>query len=315
MIELHHLRHFLAVLEAGSINRAARDLHISQPALTKSIQRMEELLGSPLFDRTPKPVPTRFGETLAEHARAILAGVGDLEQEVADFQGLASGTLTVGAGPVMADAIMGPALGALLKRYPKMRVQLHIDNYSRFPAMLRARDIDLFIADVSEVQEADDLTILRMPAQPILWFCRPGHPVLARPDPRFADVLAYPIAAPSPPRPMKERLDRAGNMAAPFELAVTCSHYSTLKVILEASDCICGAIEPVIRQDVQAGRLAVVPIKDFTLMSNPGLVTLRHRVLSPAAEALVEEIRRLLAETLEPPAPGTGRKRRAGKSR
>lgn len=304
MIELQHLRHFLAVLNAGNFNQAARQLHISQPALTKSIQRMEELLGHPLFDRTPKPVATRFGLLLAEHARAILSDLGDLEQEVSLFRGLAAGNLTVGAGPIMADAIMAPAIGSLMNQYPQIRILLHIDNYSGFPSLLRSRELDLFIADISELEEADDLNITRVPPQPIAWFCRKEHPILSRRTITFPDLLAYPIIAPSPPRPMREHLNKSTRQDQPaFEISVVCSHYSTLKTIVDSSDCICGGIEPLIHKDIAAGRIAMIPVRDFTMNSNPGLVTLKNRHLSPAAEALIREIQHRLTQTMAPALP------------
>ncbi|MCP5488378.1 MAG: LysR family transcriptional regulator [Verrucomicrobia bacterium] len=303
MVELQHLRHFLAVLQTGNFNQAARQLHISQPALTKSIQRMEELLGHPIFDRTPKPVPTTFGLLLAEHARAILSDMGDLEQEVSLFRGLAAGKLTVGAGPIMADAIMGPAVGNLMTHYPQMRIMLHIDNYSRFPTLLRSRELDLFIADISELDDASDLVITQVPPQPIIWFCRKGHPILDQSSVTFMELLKYPIVAPSPPRPMRDHLNQSARSKAPFEISIVCSHYSTLKTIVDNSHCICGGIEPLIRDDVAAGNLAVIPVSDFTMNSNPGLVTLKNRRLSPAAEALIREIQHQLTQTMAPEQP------------
>ena len=288
MVDLNHLRHLVAVLDTGGFSAAARRLHVSQPALTKSIHRLESLLGSPLFDRTPKPVPTRFGQLIGRHARILLAGAGDLDQAIALFRGLSSGELAVGAGPLMADALVGPAIGRLMHRHPRLQIHLHVDNYSRFPDMLRAGEIDFFVADITVLPRAADLDIQPVPGQEVIWFCRPGHPLLARKKITRADFLRYPLATPEMPRWAAERLHPPGSDRG--RPNVLCSHYSTLKKIVAHSDCVSGGLEPNIAAELAAGWFVRVPVTGLKLRSNPGIVALRNRALSPAARALMEEI-------------------------
>lgn len=302
MVDLNHLRHLVAVLDTGNFSAAARRLHISQPALTKSIRRLEDLLGSPLFDRTPKPVPTRFGQLIGRHARILLAGANDLEQAVVMFRGLAGGELAVGAGPLMADALAGPALGRLMKRHPKLRIHLHVDTYSRFPDMLRAGEIDFFVADITQLARTADLDIQPLPGQDILWFCRPGHPILSNVKIGRDDILKYPLVAPELPRWAVEKLQTSG--APQFRPSVQCSHFSTLMYIVAHSDCVSGALEPTIAAELAAGRLVRIPVRGLKLRSNPGIIALKNRALSPAARALMDEIQQG-AEQLRSAAPRT----------
>jgi DNA-binding transcriptional LysR family regulator len=293
MIELHHLTHFLAVLESGNFSAAARVLNISQPALTKSIHRMEELLGTPLFDRTPRPVPTRFGRLLSRHARTILAGVGDLTQEVMLFQGLAGGHVSVGAGPMMADVLMGPALGRLITQHPKLNVMVHIDNFSRFPAMLKAREIDFFIADITGLNRDPDLTVFTLPQHPVIWFCRTGHPLAKKRTLRMVEMMQYPMIAPELPTWAMEQLSRFSSQPTrSFRPSVVCSHYSTIKHIVASSDGFSGTINTNILADEEGDRFVRLRPTDAPMKSNPGIVVLKDRVLSPAAHALMEEIKR-----------------------
>lgn len=288
MFDLHHLRHFLSVLDAGNFSLAARRLHISQPALTKSIQRLEEILGAPLFDRTPKPVPTRFGQMIGHHARILLAGAGDLEQAAAQFQGLASGSLAIGAGPLMSDALVGPAVGRLMRHFPALNVILHVDNHSRFPDMLRQRDIDFFVADITGLAGQDGLEILPVPDQDIIWFCRSGHPLLKRKRVTREDLLRYPLATPEMPKWAADSLQIPASHIG--RMSVTCSHYSTLKKIVMNSDCISGGFHSNISADIESGRIAQIQVTDLKLRSNPGIVSLKDRALSPVAQALMNEI-------------------------
>ena len=293
MIELHHLTYFLAVMESGNFSAAARALNISQPALTKSIRRMEELLGTPLFDRTPRPVPTRFGRLLSRHARTILAGVGDLEQEVMLFQGLAGGHVSVGAGPLMADVIMGPALARLITHHPKLNVKLQIDHYSQFPAMLKAREIDFFVADVTALDRDPDVVVHPLPPRDVIWFCRAGHPLTRKRKLRMADLLQYPMIAPELTSLMIEQLNQLANNGTRYLLpSVVCSHYATIKQIVGSSDGFSGTINPRVLTGTGHDRFVRLRPSDAALRSNAGIVWLKDRVLSPAAHALMDEIKR-----------------------
>lgn len=95
------LRHFLAVVEHKGITSAAEELHISQPALTKSIRQLEDNLGVTLFERMPTGVvPTPFGEILARRARLMDLEYRHALAEIHAIKGGAGGTINIGAAPV-----------------------------------------------------------------------------------------------------------------------------------------------------------------------------------------------------------------------
>lgn len=99
-LDQRRLEHFLAVARLGSINRAARDIGISQAGLTRSIQTLEESLGATLFARGPKGVrPTTVGETLLAHAELIQNMYGAAVRAVDETRSGKAGTLKIGIGP------------------------------------------------------------------------------------------------------------------------------------------------------------------------------------------------------------------------
>lgn len=84
-MSLAQLQHFVVVAEEGHVHRAARRLHISQPPLTRSIRNLEDELGTPLFERTPRGMALLpRGEAFLVHARRILAAVDEARASVAD---------------------------------------------------------------------------------------------------------------------------------------------------------------------------------------------------------------------------------------
>ena len=93
MFDLRRLRHALALAEHRNFARAAAALHITQPALSRSIQALEDGLGVRLFDRSPRDVdPTAFGELVLRHARSLELSARDLDRELQLAKGLEIGT-------------------------------------------------------------------------------------------------------------------------------------------------------------------------------------------------------------------------------
>ena len=295
MIDTRHLRHFLAVVETGSFRQAARNMHLSQPALTKSIQRMEQVLGEKVFDRDRPVELTPFGRLLEEQARRALAGLDDLLREADLFRGLERGELKVGVGPYMAHSIIGPAMGRLLMKHPGLSVTVQVDNFGRFPALLRQRAIDLFVADVTLLKDEKDLEIVPVPREEVVWFVRPGHPLGERKAVSACELFAFPFVAPVlPPWATAWFEEHLPASVKPLRVALTCSNYSTLKDIVRCSDCFTGLPLSAIVEDLQAGRFSRVHVKGRKLYANAGAVWLKHRTPSPAAKACVAEIREQL---------------------
>lgn len=296
-IETRHLRHFVAVAETGNFQKAARQVHLSQPAVTKSIQRMEHWFGYKLFDRGAKLELTDFGRLLLDQARKTLLNFDDLQHEANLFRNLITGELTIGAGPLMAESIVGPAVGRLLARHPKLHVTVHVDNFAQFPERLRHRELDFFIADITAIRTAPEFEIIAVPAQEVVWFCRPGHPLAAQKPVSLAEFFRYPIVVPMLATWVTAWFTEhyPGNLGT-FRPALTCSHFSTLKAVVENSDAISGAIHAALVGDFLEKRFVPIPLKAPKLHANAGIVSLKGRSLSPAALALVTELQEQMAE-------------------
>ena len=296
-IDLRHLEYFVAAAECGSFIKAARLVNVSQPAITKSIQRMEQWFGHLLFERGVELKLTEFGAALIGDAKKVLDDFDGLRQAANAFDKKWAVTLKIGAGPLIAETLAGPAVGRLLGRHPELKVVVHVDNYAAFPKMLRERRIHMFIADITELSQADDLTIQKLTPSRLQWFCRKGHPLAGRKAVTFPEVLGYPVVMPQLPLWAREwfttRLSEGatpGVVRPAFQPSVICSQFSTLKRIVLASDSVSALTELALYQEQQANDLAVIDYNGAMPASNPGIVTLRKRQLPPAVHELAKEI-------------------------
>lgn len=147
-MDLRTLRCFIAVLEAGSLSRAAGSLYIAQPALTAQIKKLEAELGVQLFDRSHAGVtPTPAGMQLYEDARRLLSDADAVRERIQRLPQGPEGSVTVAAPFLLASLLLGPVLAALKRTHPRIRVFV-IDNLSLMvkKAMLdRRADVGILV--------------------------------------------------------------------------------------------------------------------------------------------------------------------------
>ena len=176
------LRHFLLIADHGTFTEAARRAHLSQPALTASVRRLEDRLGARLFHRGPGGASlTAEGEALLPHARAALASVESGRRAVAEIAGLHDGEVRIGAGATAATYLLPPELAVFQKRHPGIRILLRETTTDEALDALAAGDLDLAVVTVEpdrgEPWRDDPLVLVSSPevdpsAAPFLTFRR-----------------------------------------------------------------------------------------------------------------------------------------------
>jgi DNA-binding transcriptional LysR family regulator len=143
---LEHLRHFTLVAQHGTLTAAARHAHLTQPALTASIQRLEAQMGAKLFVRGPGGASlTAAGEALLPRARAALAAVVEGKRAVEEVTGLAAGTVRVGAGATVCTYYLPRTLARFRSQHPGVRIHLREAPPEDLLDGLEAGDLDLVV--------------------------------------------------------------------------------------------------------------------------------------------------------------------------
>jgi LysR family transcriptional regulator, transcription activator of glutamate synthase operon len=148
-MELHHLRYFEAVARHGNVTRAAGELHIAQPSLSKQIQALEAELRVRLFDRVGRRVElTAAGEILLPYARRVLREVASARGALQQWNDLEHGQVAIGTPPTVGAHILPRALAAFSRRYPGVELRLHEMGAARLTALLDEGTVDLAVISV-----------------------------------------------------------------------------------------------------------------------------------------------------------------------
>ncbi|MGH8809727.1 MAG: LysR substrate-binding domain-containing protein, partial [Noviherbaspirillum sp.] len=145
-MELRQLRYFVAIVDHGSLSRAARVLHVAQPALTQQIQQLEDELGARLLHRSAQGVmSTDAGKSFYEHAQAILKQVEDAKWAVAQSTGKPAGTVALGIPQSVSGALALPLLTAVRETYPEISLQLTEELSGNLIEQLKSGRINLAV--------------------------------------------------------------------------------------------------------------------------------------------------------------------------
>ncbi len=290
MIDLRHIRHLLALASHPTVQSAADALHLTQPALTKSIARFEEELGAKVFDRRSRRlVLTELGERLVERGEDLLRNVRELEEEVSLWNGIGTGEVAIGTDPEAELGLLPSVLEAFVPAHPGVQVSVRSGHTAALLAALLSGDLHFLVADAEIVMGREDLEIRALAADPIAAAVRPDHPLAGRREPDARDVKAFPhIGASSAPRFERWRTERGGRGGTePPVVSLMCDNYEVLVRLAERSDAIVFGPRGVLSAYERTGRLKVVSWPLDGPDTQPSLIRSKGRHLSPAAERVI----------------------------
>ena len=154
-MDLKRLKHLVALADTRNFGRAATQCHLTQSALSRSIQAAEDELGLLLFDRGTLEVScTDAGAFVVERARRLLFESRCLERDVSLYRERLLGDLAFGVGPYPAATVVPPLLTEIRTRFAGVCVRVEVNNADYLATHLRAEELDFYLADVRNVVAA-----------------------------------------------------------------------------------------------------------------------------------------------------------------
>ena len=191
------LRKFLAVIETGKIQFAAEKLHTTQPALSRTIAKLEEQFGGQLFERIPAGVRlTAFGSTIAQQVRHIVREIELAEGEIAALVSGQTGELRITAGPMWMRGYLPNVIRKFHAIYPGIQLQLNVKNYRDAVEGLINGSIDLHCGGFdNDLPLPQFLKRERMMSMEVGVMANASHPIFNKKKPTYNDLVAYPWLA------------------------------------------------------------------------------------------------------------------------
>jgi LysR family hydrogen peroxide-inducible transcriptional activator len=148
-MELHQLRYFCAIVETGSFSRAAQRTNVSQPSLSQQILKLEDELGTRLFDRLGRSVRlTEMGQVLLPRARAVLHELEAARSDVVERKASVSGSICIGVIPTIAPYFLPPILASFSRKRPQAHISVVEEITPLLLERLRAGSMDVAIVAV-----------------------------------------------------------------------------------------------------------------------------------------------------------------------
>lgn len=295
-MNLKRVQHALGLAETRNFARAAEKLNLSQPALSRSIQLLEQELGLRLFDRDKRNVHvTAVGALFLARAARLAEEAQQLQRDMALTREGRLGRLAFGAGPYPMAALLPQLLSALRSSHPALEVQLLQDHSEQLLQRLLDERIEFFIAERRDLAPDPSLAIEPLTQLPAAFWVRPGHPLLARiggaaPKPR--ELLAHGLATVSLTPHLLGLLAR-GLRLQPGEILPVLLRADHLELLLEqtrGSDLVLLAPYAA----VAPGRLQALSWPSLpAVYADIAVIHRQGRSLSPAARLAIERLREL----------------------
>jgi DNA-binding transcriptional LysR family regulator len=318
-MEHRQLERFLAVIDHGSLAAAARQLHLTQQALSASLANLEQDLGVRLFDRSPGGItqPTAHGTALVRHARAQLAGAERARQELRNLSDGQIGTVTVGLGESFAGDIIAQAVLRFREVRPGIRINL-IEGYSeKLRHRLYDGEFDFIAAGVSAWELASGFTRDVIYSTSDVIAVRPEHPLAGRRNLTLRDLEGHAWLVPySRPADLQVIIEAfvAENLEPPRRIVGSDAYRIGMQLLL-ASDLLLMVSPALIAPELgrRPATLRALDIDRPTVQRNASLIYPTDRPLTPPAALLLEEVRRV-ARASSPASGPAAAARRPGRA-
>ncbi|MER7763985.1 LysR substrate-binding domain-containing protein [Streptomyces sp. NPDC097619] len=313
-LKFRHLTLLVAIVQHGSVARAAESLHLTQPAATRTLRELETVADLPLFLREPRGMrPTVYGEALAGHARAVITEIRRAGEHLDGLRQGHEGTVTVGTLLAGANVLLPRAVARLKRERPRLTVVVREGTLDVLHPALLGGELDVIVGRVGPAPKDGERLHQRMLyRERIMLAVRSGHPLLggaphgnragagpaggeegsgpgAEGPVTLTDALAYPWILPVEQTALRQELGALfveRGLTLPCD-RVECTSILTMRALLLQTDMVALLPELVLREDE---RLAALPVDLPSVGRTVGTTEAVHRTRTPALLALLRHL-------------------------
>ena len=293
-IRLRHLHTFVAVAQQGTLGRAAETLNLSQPALSKTLNELEQLTGTRLFERGRLGAQlTLVGEQFLTHAVKVLDALNSAGQALNRKEGLNNDIVRIGALPTAALGILPTVIGQFHKQQKDITLQVATMNNTMLLAGLKSGEIDIGIGRMSDPDLMSGLNYELLFLESLKLVVRPGHPLLQE-TATLSRVMEWPVVV-SPkgtvPRQNAETLLQSQGCKMPAGCIETLSASLSRQLTVDF-DYVWFVPSGAVKDDLRRGVLSALPIATQGAGEPIGILTRVDATLTPGTQTLLSAIRK-----------------------
>ncbi|EJK86464.1 pca operon transcription factor PcaQ [Agrobacterium sp. SHOUNA12C] len=303
-VKFRHLQTFVEVARQKSVVKAAGLLHVSQPAVTKTIRELEEALGVAVFERDGRGIKiTRYGEVFLRHAGAALTALRQGLDSVSQERSGEAPPIRIGALPTVSTRIMPRAMELFLKEETWSRIKIVTGENAVLLEQLRVGDLDLVVGRLSSPDKMAGFSFEHLYSEQVVFAVRTGHPLLKARQSLFSNLGKYTILMPprgSIIRPFVESFLISNGVASlPNQIETVSDSFG--RAFVRSSDAVWIISTGVVAGDVEDGLLSLLPIDTSETRGPVGLTMRTDAIPSMPLSILMQTIREAADEVAKKP--------------
>jgi len=267
---------------------------MTQPAASKLLKDLEDVLGVQLFDRLPRGMrPTWYGDIMIRHARAALFSLNQAHDELLAGKNGQFGQVNIGSITAPGITLLPPTVAAVKQAHQNLHITIHIEPSNLLIERLNRGTLDLVIGRLLAEQDKADLRYEVINDEPVCAVARTGHTLLKHAQLKVADILEFGWIVPPSGSVLRHRFDlmfQEMNLQYPANSVETSSLLFITKM-MQQSDMVSVISAEVARYYADHGLLAILPLMMPCEMEPFGFISRRDRLLSPAATVLLSALK------------------------
>ncbi len=289
-VSIKQLRAFLAVAQSHSFAEASGRIHLSQPALSITIRKLEQTVGGPLFARsTRRVVLTPEGESFYPVATRLLNDWTDAFEDLNERFLKNRGKVTLAALPTLAAGVLPPVIADFRARYPQISLSIHDVLAEQITQLIQEGRADIGFSVPPAA--SDDLLFEPAFEDQFVAVCPLGHPLLSHDTVNWADLAAYPFIGISRLSSSRQHIDRVmAQVGEKLDVLCDVSQIATVGRMVAAGIGI-SVLPALSFRQISAEGIDHRPLQQPSVTRGLGIITRRRHPLSAAATAMLSLVR------------------------
>jgi len=296
MLNVRHLRHLIAIAEEGTLQKASEKLHITQPALTKSMQALEFDLDAKIFERDGRKLQlTDIGKELVNNGRRILRSVRDTEDMVNAWRNGQSGQISIGLGPAYTVLLSANLIEKILAEHGPARLHIETGDTDALLAKLLNDDLHIAVCDLAFAPSGLDLSVIDLQPQSIVGLVRKDHKLAGNNVVSMEDLSVFPIAHSPAPAQFTDFSAGLASLNSNNQGTVCLSNnYDAFAQTSERTDLVTLLPQNLAEIYARTRQLEIITLSDIPQKSSPKILTRSHgKPLPPIGRKVISHIQEL----------------------